>query len=161
MPKPVTPLLAADAIIELTDLPERPIVLIERANPPYGWAIPGGFVDIGEMIEQAAMREAREEVGLEARLIALLGIYSDPARDSRGHTVTAVYVAEAAGMPAAADDAKNCQAFGMNELPESLAFDHAQVLADYKKYRETGQVAPLRQSPARISGHSDDRYVIP
>ena len=159
MPKPITPLLAADTIIELTDFPDRPIVLIERANPPYGWAIPGGFVDLGEIVEQAAVREAKEEVQLEVRLIALLGIYSDPIRDSRGHTVTAVYVAEAAGMPVAADDAKNCRLFRLNELPESLAFDHAQVLADYKKYRETGQVAPLRENSVRVSD-KPDRLVI-
>jgi 8-oxo-dGTP diphosphatase len=146
MPKPITPLLAADAIIELIDFPDRPIVLIERANPPYGWAIPGGFVDVGEIVEQAAVREAMEEVGLEVNLLALLGIYSDPVRDSRGHTVTAVYVAEASGMPVAADDAKNCGVFNLNELPEPLAFDHAQVLADYKNFREAGQVTPLRDS---------------
>lgn len=151
MPKPITPLLAADVIIELTDYPGRPIVLIERANPPYGWAIPGGFVDLGEIIELAGVREAQEEVGLDVTLLALLGIYSDPARDSRGHTVTAVYVAEAAGTPIAADDAKNCRLFLLNELPESLAFDHAQVLSDYKKYRETGQVAALRENPFRDS----------
>ena len=155
MPKPITPLLAADTIIELTDFPDRPIVLIERANPPYGWAIPGGFVDLGEIVEQAAVREAKEEVQLEVHLIALLGIYSDPIRDSRGHTVTAVYVAEAEGMPVAADDAKNCRLFRLDELPETLAFDHAQVLADYKKFRETGQVAPLRENPVRVSGNSN------
>ncbi|MEI7996177.1 MAG: NUDIX hydrolase [Methylococcaceae bacterium] len=155
MPKPITPLLAADTIIELTDFPDRPIVLIERANPPYGWAIPGGFVDLGEIVEQAAVREAKEGVQLEVRLIALLGIYSDPIRDSRGHTVTAVYVAEAEGMPVAADDAKNCRLFRLDELPETLAFDHAQVLADYKKFRETGQVAPLRENPVRASGNSN------
>jgi 8-oxo-dGTP diphosphatase len=159
MPKPITPLLAADTIIELTDIPDRPIVLIERANPPYGWAIPGGFVDLGEIVEQAAVREAQEEVGLDVRLIVLLGIYSDPVRDSRGHTVTAVYVAEAAGTPVAADDAKNCRLFSLDELPEPLAFDHAQVLADYKKYRETGQVAPLRDNPVRVSDNSN-RFVI-
>jgi len=147
MPKPVTPLLAADAIIELTDLPGRPIVLIERKNPPYGWAIPGGFVDVGEIVEQAAVREAQEEVSLDVRLIAQLGIYSDPSRDTRGHTVTAVYVTEAAGSPVAADDAKTCRIFSLDELPEPLAFDHAQVLADYKKFRETGQVTALK-SPA-------------
>ena len=99
MARPVTPQIAADAIIELVDLPDRPIVLIERLNPPHGWAIPGGFVDVGETIEHAAVREALEEIGLEVRLKALLGIYSDPARDHRGHTVTAVYVAEAHGTP--------------------------------------------------------------
>jgi 8-oxo-dGTP diphosphatase len=144
MYKPVTPLLAADIIIELIDLPERPFILIERANPPYGWAVPGGFVDVGERIEQAAVREALEEVSLQVRLTALLGIYSDPTRDNRGHTVTAVYIAEATGLPVAADDAKNCQLFTLDTLPSVLAFDHAQVLADYKHYRETGQVAPLR-----------------
>ena len=144
MYKPVTPLLAADIIIELIDLPERPFILIERANPPYGWAVPGGFVDVGERIEQAAVREALEEVSLQVRLTALLGIYSDPTRDNRGHTVTAVYIAEATGLTVAADDAKNCQLFTLDTLPSVLAFDHAQVLADYKHYRETRQVAPLR-----------------
>ncbi len=146
MPTPVTPLLAADAIIELADFPDRPIVLIERANPPYGWAIPGGFVDVGEIVERAAVREAKEEVMLDIRLIALLGIYSEPSRDKRGHTVTAVYVAEASGLPKAADDAKNCRIFNIDALPEPLAFDHAQVLADYRRFRETGQVTSLHSA---------------
>lgn len=144
MPRPETPALAADIIIELIDYPGRPIVLIERAFPPYGWAIPGGFVDIGERIETAAVREAKEEVCLDVRLIALLGIYSDPSRDHRGHTVTACYVAEASGKPIAADDAKNCQVFDIDKLPELLAFDHAQVLDDYLNFRETAKVTPLR-----------------
>jgi 8-oxo-dGTP diphosphatase len=146
MPRPETPALAADIIIELIDYPNRPIVLIERAFPPYGWAIPGGFVDIGERIERAAIREAKEEVCLDVRLIALLGIYSEPSRDHRGHTVTACYVAEATGKPAAADDAKNCQIFSLDQLPNLLAFDHALVLADYQRFREIGLVAPLRSA---------------
>ena len=141
--KPETPLLAADAIIELVDQPGRPIVLIERKNPPYGWAIPGGFVDVGERLETAAIREAMEEVCLEVKLKALLGVYSDPRRDDRNHTVTAIYVAEANGEPRAADDAKNLAIFTLDNLPEKLAFDHAQVLEDYRKFRESGQVTPL------------------
>ena len=144
MPKPITPLLAADALIELIDRPGRPFVLIERANPPFGWAIPGGFVDIGETVEHAAIREAREETGLDVSLTALLGIYSNPQRDPRNHTVTAVYIAEATGTPKADDDAKNLDTFTLDTLPAELAFDHAQVLADYKRYLETGNPAPLR-----------------
>ncbi|MGZ5052340.1 MAG: NUDIX domain-containing protein [Methylobacter sp.] len=144
MPTPVTPLLAADILIELIDLPERPFILIERAFPPYGWAVPGGFVDVGETVEHAAIREAKEEICLDVTLKALLGLYSNPARDPRNHTVTAVYVAEARGMPKAADDAKNVGIFTFDNLPEVLAFDHAQVVEDYRKYRETGAVTPLR-----------------
>ena len=142
--RPTTPLLAADAIIELADKPNRPIVLIERKNPPYGWAIPGGFMDVGERLEVAAIREAKEEVCLDVKLKALLGMYSDPKRDDRGHTVTAVYVAEATGEPQAADDAKNLQIFDIDNLPTELAFDHAQVLEDYRIFRKIGKVAELR-----------------
>ena len=142
--RPVTPLLAADAIIELTNQPNRPIVLIQRKNPPYGWAIPGGFVDVGERLEVAAIREAKEEVSLDVTLTALLGMYSDPKRDDRGHTVTAVYVAESSGEPIAADDAKNLQIFDIDSLPAELAFDHAQVLEDYRNFRQTGRVTVLR-----------------
>jgi 8-oxo-dGTP diphosphatase len=144
MPKPTTPLLAADILIELINLPNRPFVLIERAYTPYGWAVPGGFVDVGETVEQAAIREAKEETCLDVTLTALLGIYSNPERDSRNHTVTAVYVAKAAGMPRAADDAKNFGIFTFDNLPTILAFDHAQVVEDYKNYRVTGKVTPLR-----------------
>lgn len=144
MPKPVTPLLAADAIIELVDRPGRPIVLIERRNPPPGWAIPGGFVDVGERVERAAVREAREETGLIVSLRTLLGVYSDPGRDPRGHTVSAVYVAQATGEPRALDDARAVLVFLPESIPALLAFDHAAVLADYLAYRATGTVAPLR-----------------
>ena len=144
MNKPVTPLLAADAIVELINVPGRPIVLIERKNPPYGWAIPGGFVDIGETLEATAIREAKEEISLDIELVTLLGIYSNPARDTRGHTVTAIYVATSNGKPVAADDAKRLDIFTPDQWPSSLAFDHAMVLDDYRRYREDGCVAPLR-----------------
>jgi 8-oxo-dGTP diphosphatase len=149
MPTPVTPLLAADVIIELTDRPGRPIVLIARRNPPYGWAIPGGFVDVGERVEDAAVREAREETALEVTLHALLGLYSDPARDPRGHTVTAVYVGQARGLPRAQDDALDLAAFLPEALPPELAFDHARVLDDYRRWRAVGRAAPLRPTPRR------------
>jgi len=143
MPKPVTPLLAADVIIELTDRPGRPIVLIERKYPPHGWAIPGGFVEVGERLEQAALREAAEETSLRVALKALLGCYSAPGRDPRGHTVTAVYVGEARGDPQARDDAQHLAFFTLADLPAPLAFDHEQVLQDYRRYRESGLVTPL------------------
>ncbi len=146
MPAPMTPLLAADIIIELADRPERPIVLIERRNPPPGWAIPGGFVDVGESIEQAALREAQEETALEVTLITLLGVYSDPQRDARGHTASAVYVAVAQGTPRAQDDAAAVGVFSPENLPANLAFDHRRVLADYLVYRQTGKL-PVPRAP--------------
>lgn len=144
MPIPVTPRLAADIVIELADRPDRPIVLIERRYPPSGWAIPGGFVDVGESVEAAAVREAKEETALDVTLRALLGVYSDPARDARGHTVSVVYVAEAQGTPRAQDDARGLALFSPDRLPENLAFDHARILADYRAYRATGNPPPPR-----------------
>jgi 8-oxo-dGTP diphosphatase len=143
MPLPTTPLIAVDIIIELVDRDARPIVLIERKNPPYGWAIPGGFVDVGETLEQAAVREAKEETCLDVSLTGLLGNYSDPSRDARHHTVSAVYIARATGVPKAADDAAHLELFTLDSLPETLAFDHGKILADYARFLETGQPAPL------------------
>lgn len=144
MTRPVTPLVTVDAIIELADRPGRPIVLIERRNPPLGYALPGGFVDPGERLERAAVREAEEETGLQVTLLQLLGCYSDPDRDPRGHTVSAVYVAEARGEPVAQDDARALGVFDPGQLPEPLVFDHRLILADYLAYRESGRTAPLR-----------------
>jgi 8-oxo-dGTP diphosphatase len=143
MPTPTTPLIAVDIIIELIDRTDRPIVLIERKNPPYGWAIPGGFVDIGETLEQAAIREAKEETCLDVTLTCLLGNYSNPSRDARHHTVSAVYIAQAQGDPKAADDAAHLQLYTPHNLPESLAFDHTTILDDYIRYLKTGEPAPL------------------
>jgi 8-oxo-dGTP diphosphatase len=111
------------------------IVLIERKNPPHGWAIPGGFLDWGESVETCAVREAKEETGLTVRLEDLLYVYSDPARDPRHHTVTMVFIASASGTPVAADDAAKAGIFTAKTLPDPLAFDHAQILDDYFRYR--------------------------
>jgi 8-oxo-dGTP diphosphatase len=121
------PVLAVDIIIELSD----GIVLIERKNEPFGWALPGGFVDYGETLEHAAIREAREETSLNIVNLRLLGCYSDPARDARFHTVSAVYVASAAGTPLAADDAAKVAVCHLDALPTNLCFDHDKIIEDY------------------------------
>ncbi len=143
MARPITPALAVDTIIELLDY-KRKIVLIERRNPPHGWAIPGGFVDIGETLETAAIREAQEETSLQVRLKCLLGNYSNPERDPRGHTITPVYVAEASGSPVAADDAMNVVIVDAAAHGKTLAFDHQMILSDYLEYLSSGKPAPLR-----------------
>ena len=136
--KPVTPLLTADVIIEMPMIEDRPIVLIERKYEPYGWAIPGGFVEVGETVATAARREALEETSLEVELKILLGIYSDPKRDFRGHTVCSVFVGSATGKPVAADDAKDIALFDPYNVDVELAFDHRQILEDYCLYRSEG-----------------------
>lgn len=134
MRRPVTPALTVDVVVELVDRPGRPFVLIERRNPPPGFALPGGFVDVGETVEDAARREALEETGLSVALTRLLGVYSDPARDPRLHTVSIVYVGEARGEPHAGSDAALVRITTLDDLP-SLAFDHAKILADYARSR--------------------------
>lgn len=120
------PVPTVDIIIEV----EGGIVLIERKNPPYGWALPGGYVDYGESYEKAAVREAFEETGLQVELLRQFHTYSDPARDSRQHTASTVFVASASGRPAGGDDAERAEIFTRENLPE-LVFDHAKILADY------------------------------
>jgi 8-oxo-dGTP diphosphatase len=134
MARPTCPPIAVDVIIEI----EGHIVLIERKNFPHGWAIPGGFVDVGETVEAAAVREMREETGLAVVLLELLGVYSKPDRDPRGHTVSLVYVGHAQGVPRADDDAQAAGLFSADSPPSPLAFDHAQILADYRHYKHTG-----------------------
>ena len=129
------PVPTVDIIIELSDRPQRPIVLIERKNPPHGWAIPGGFVDYGESIEMAARREALEETSLEIDLVEQFHVYSDPKRDPRQHTISVVFIATATREPKAADDAKAVGVFELWEIPENLCFDHDQILKDYWMYR--------------------------
>lgn len=132
MPKTFrNPLLTVDVIIELGS----GIVLIRRKNPPHGWALPGGFVDYGESVEQAAIREAREETSLTVQLKTQFHTYSDPARDPRHHTVSVVFIARSEGTPRAADDAGALGVFGADSLPEPIVFDHARILSDYWAYK--------------------------
>jgi 8-oxo-dGTP diphosphatase len=133
------PAPTVDIIIELGDRPHRPIVLIERLNPPHGWAIPGGFVDYGEAVETAARREALEEVGLTVSLIEQFQVYSAPDRDPRQHTISIVFIATAFGTPQADDDAKSVGIFAPWEIPQNLCFDHDRILRDYLAYRHHGQ----------------------
>jgi 8-oxo-dGTP diphosphatase len=120
-------------------LPGDRVVLIERANEPRGWALPGGFVDEGEALERAAVREAREEIGLEVTLEEQFHAYSDPRRDPRQHNITTVFIGRAAGEPRGGDDAASARAFPWTALPSPLCFDHAEILADVRRYLLTGQ----------------------
>ncbi len=127
------PTPTVDIIIEYRN---QGLILIERANPPFGWALPGGFVDYGESLEDAARREAREETSLEVTLLGQLHTYSDPRRDPRQHTISTVFVAQGCGDPRAADDARHLEIFPPAALPDQMAFDHARILADYLKVRQ-------------------------
>jgi 8-oxo-dGTP diphosphatase len=132
------PVPTVDIIIELSDRPHRPIVLIERLNPPHGWALPGGFVDYGESVETAARREAQEETGLEVQLIEQFQVYSDPQRDPRQHTLSIVFIAISTGEPQAGDDAQHLQIFEIWQIPTNLCFDHDRILREYRNYRDYG-----------------------
>jgi 8-oxo-dGTP diphosphatase len=115
--------------------PGQGVLLIERRNPPHGWALPGGFIDYGESAEQAAVREALEETGLNVRLTGLLGVYSDPGRDPRFHTLSVVFMAETDGddAPLAGDDAGQARFFPLDVLPKDMAFDHRRIVEDFCK----------------------------
>lgn len=133
------PVPTVDIIILLEDehgtVKHDEIVLIKRKNPPYGWALPGGFVDYGETLEQAAIREAKEETSLDVILLRQFHTYSDPARDPRQHTISTVYVARAKGKPEANDDAGEAEIFTIHNMSVDMAFDHAQIIDDYKNNR--------------------------
>lgn len=129
-----TPFVAVDGIIQLFDEKEnfKGIVLIERKNPPLGLAIPGGFVEVGEKVEDALVREMKEETSLDVEIIRILGVYSDPDRDPRFHTVSITFVCKAYGEPKAQSDAKEVKVFKIEEIPfDKLVFDHAKILKDY------------------------------
>jgi ADP-ribose pyrophosphatase YjhB (NUDIX family) len=124
------PIPTVDIIIEIES---KGIVLIKRRNPPYGWAIPGGFVDYGESLEGAAVREAEEETNLNVNLIKQFHTYSDPRRDPRHHSISTVYIAKGKGRPKAKDDALEIGIFNEAGLPDHIAFDHRLILSDYFK----------------------------
>jgi 8-oxo-dGTP diphosphatase len=129
---PKTPLATVDIVIENGG----GIVLVRRRNPPAGWALPGGFVDPGETVAQAARREAREETGLDVELTELLGVYSDPKRDPRGlYTISTTFIARAAGQPIGGDDAAEARVFSLDALPLDIVFDHPTIIEDYRRYR--------------------------
>jgi len=125
------PFPTVDIIIEIENPQGKGIVLIERKNPPYGWAIPGGFVDYGESLEQAAVREAEEETSLKIKIIRQFHTYSEPDRDPRQHTISTVFIATAIGEPKGQDDATSAKIFSKDEIPPNLAFDHKKIIEDY------------------------------
>ncbi len=128
-----TPYLATDVVIRLWESDKfRGIVLIERKNPPVGLALPGGFVEVGESVESAAVREMKEETGLDVRLSGLLGVYSDPERDPRFHVVSVVFLGDAEGEPKAGSDAKEARVFRLEDIPlDRLVFDHRRIILDF------------------------------
>jgi 8-oxo-dGTP diphosphatase len=141
-PPPRGPLATVDVI---TEMPDGGIVLVRRKHPPPGWALPGGFVEAGESAAAAARRELQEETGLHGELVELFHVYSNPARDPRGPTLGVVFIGRARGTPTGADDAAEARVFSLDALPSPLAFDHALILADYRRYRQDG----LRPPPDR------------
>ena len=129
---PKTPLATVDIVIETAG----GIVLVRRRNPPPGWALPGGFVDPGESVAQAARREAKEETGLDVELTDLLAVYSDPKRDPRGiFTISTAFIARADGHPVGGDDAAEARVVSLDALPLDIAFDHPTIIADYRRFR--------------------------
>jgi 8-oxo-dGTP diphosphatase len=137
---PRNPIPTVDIIIEY----QGGIVLVERKNPPHGWALPGGFIDYGESAEHAARREALEETGLDLEDLRQFHVYSDPGRDCRFHTMTTVFVALGVGVLRAADDARAAAVFPPDEPPSPMAFDHSKIISDYTSGKWVGGRPPGR-----------------
>jgi 8-oxo-dGTP diphosphatase len=129
------PLLTVDMIIDPGGPGDPRIILVRRKNPPYGWALPGGFVDYGETVEEAAVREALEETGLQIELQRQFHAYSDPSRDPRGHMVSVVFTARARGVPKGGDDAAEARVFSVEDLPQDIVFDHREIIEDYLSHK--------------------------
>jgi 8-oxo-dGTP diphosphatase len=138
------PTPTVDVLIELDGRPGE-LVFIERLNEPTGLALPGGFVDEGEWVADAAVREAKEETGLDVELVELFHVYSDPARDRRKHTVSTVFIGRATGTPVGGDDAAGCVVCKPEEVADRLVFDHPTIIADYLAYRRRGVRPPPRR----------------
>ena len=138
------PAPTVDVLIELDGHPGE-LVFIERAHPPIGLAIPGGFIDEGEWAADAAVREMKEETGLDVELTELFHVYSDPSRDTRRHTMSTVYIGRASGTPVGGDDAARAIVCRPDALPQPLVFDHATIVADYVRYKQTGVRPPPRR----------------
>jgi 8-oxo-dGTP diphosphatase len=138
------PLPTVDVLIEIEGRPGT-LVFIERGHAPHGWALPGGFVDRGELLADAAVREAKEETGLDVELVELFHCYSDPARDPRQHTVSTVFIGRARGEPTGGDDAARAVVATAAAPPGVLVFDHATIVSDYLAYRASGKRPPPRR----------------
>ena len=143
-PRYRNPTPTVDVLIELEGRPGE-LVFIERAHEPVGLALPGGFVDEGEWIADAAVREAKEETGLDVELIELFHVYSDPSRDKRQHTVSTVFIGRARGLPVGGDDAAGAIVCRPDALPQPLVFDHPRIVEDYLAYRARGVRPPPRR----------------